>query len=97
MVERLERAIDATENARDLLFGSFDLYLGRASQRTNDVMKALTLISAIFLPGIILAGVMGMNFKLVFFDDPSNFFIVVAGMVGASLVILAIARWRHWV
>jgi Mg2+ and Co2+ transporter CorA len=97
IVERLERAIDSVENARELLIGSFDLYLGRSSQRTNDVMKALTLISAIFLPGIILAGIMGMNFKLDFFDNPENFYIVVATMLIASVGIMAVARWRHWI
>ena len=97
IVERLERAIDAVENARELLVGSFDLYLGQTSQRTNDVMKALTLISAIFLPGVVLAGVMGMNFKQPFFDVPANFFVVVAVMVVSSLAILVVARWRHWI
>jgi magnesium/cobalt transport protein CorA len=97
IVQRLERAIDGVENARELLVGSFDLYLGRASQRTNDVMKALTLISAIVLPGIVLAGVMGMNFKLPFFDDANNFFIVVGVMIAFALVIIGGARWRRWV
>jgi magnesium transporter len=97
IIERLERAIDGLENARELLVGSFDLYLGRASQRTNDVMKVLTLVSAIALPGIVLAGVMGMNFKLAFFDDPANFFVVVAAMAIFSVAILAMARWRRWI
>jgi magnesium transporter len=97
IVQRLERAIDGLENARELLVGSFDLYLGRASQRTNDVMKALTLLSAIALPGVVVAGVMGMNFKAGFFDDPDNFFVVVAAMIAFALAILGVARWRHWV
>jgi magnesium transporter len=97
IVQRLERAIDGLENARELLVGSFDLYLGRASQRTNDVMKVLTLVSAIALPGIVLAGVMGMNFKLPFFDESSNFFIVVGAMVLFAGAILGIARLRRWI
>jgi Mg2+ and Co2+ transporter CorA len=97
IIERLERAIDGLENARELLVGSFDLYLGRASQRTNDVMKVLTLVSAIALPGIVLAGVMGMNFKLPFFDEPSNFFVVLASMVVFAVAILGAARWRRWI
>jgi magnesium transporter len=96
-VQRLERAIGGLENARELLVGSFDLYLGRASQRTNDVMKALTLLSAIALPGVVVAGVMGMNFKAGFFDDPNNFFVVIAAMIAFSIAILGVARWRHWV
>lgn len=97
IIQRLERAIDGIENARELLVGSFDLYLGRASQRTNDVMKVLTLVSAIALPGIVLAGVMGMNFKLGFFDESSNFFLVVAAMVTFAIAILGVARWRRWI
>jgi Mg2+ and Co2+ transporter CorA len=60
-------------------------------------MKVLTLVSAIALPGIVLAGVMGMNFKLGFFDDPANFFVVVAAMAVFAIAILAVARWRNWV
>jgi Mg2+ and Co2+ transporter CorA len=97
MAQRLERAIDGVENARELLVGSFDLYLGRSSQRTNDVMKILTLVSAIALPGIVLAGVMGMNFKLGFFDEASNFFVVVGAMVAFAIAIIGVARWRNWI
>jgi magnesium/cobalt transport protein CorA len=96
-IQRLERAIDGIENARELLVGSFELYLGRSSQRTNDVMKVLTLISAIALPGIVLAGVMGMNFKLPFFDDPANFWLVAGAMVVFAVLILGVARARHWI
>lgn len=95
--QRLERAIDGVENARELLVGSFDLYIGRASQRTNDVMKVLTLISAIALPGIVLAGVMGMNFDVPIFDEAGNFYIVVAVMAFMAAGILAVARWRAWI
>jgi magnesium/cobalt transport protein CorA len=97
IVDRLERAIDAVENARELLVGSFDIYLGRSAQRSNDVMKVLTLISAIALPAIVLAGVMGMNFEVPFFEDPNNYFIVVGSMIVFGLVIVGIARWRRWV
>lgn len=95
--ERLERAIDAIENARELLVGTFDLYLGRASQRTNDTMKALTVVSAIALPAVVVAGVMGMNFHLGFFDEPANFFVVIGAMLVASATIVGLARWRGWI
>jgi magnesium transporter len=97
IVQRLERAIDGVENARELLVGSFDLYLGRASQRTNDVMKALTLLSAIALPGVVVAGVMGMNFKAPIFEDANNFYLVIGAMITFSLAILGVARWCRWI
>jgi magnesium transporter len=97
LADRLDRAIDAAENARELLVGSFDLYLGRAAQRTNEVMKALTIVSAVLLPSIVLAGIMGMNFKLPFFEDVQNFWLVIGAMLALAATILVVARLRRWI
>lgn len=96
-IERLERAIDGADKARELLVGSFDIYLGRSAQRSNDVMKTLTTVSAVALPAIVLAGIMGMNFKLSFFDQPDNFWVVIGSMLALALGILAVSRWRRWI
>ena len=69
LTDRLDRTIDAVENLRSLLLGTFDIHMARAAKDANDVMKVLTLVSAVFLPAVVLAGVMGMNFQLAFFDD----------------------------
>lgn len=95
--DRLERALDATENAREQLLGSFDLVMTRVGQRTNDVMRVLTVISAVLLPSVVVAGVMGMNFKAPLFDDPGNFQLVIGLMAAMAVVILVVARLRHWI
>ena len=97
LTDRLDRTIDAVENLRTLLLGTFDLHMARAAKDANDVMKVLTLVSAVFLPSVVLAGVMGMNFKLAFFDTPENFFIVIAAMIGLALALIALAVKRGWV
>jgi magnesium transporter len=97
LVDRLEQAISGVERIRELLVGSSDIYLGRMAQRSGDVMKALTILSAVLLPAVVLAGVMGMNFKLGFFDDPSHFWLVVAGMLGLAGLILGVARLWRWI
>lgn len=96
LAERLERTIEATGSARDLLLGSFDVYMARAAHRTNNVMKVLTVLNAILLPSIVLAGVMGMNFKIPFFEEPGNFFLVVGGMLALAAAIIGVSRWRGW-
>lgn len=96
-IDRLERAIDGVDKTRELLVGSFDIYLGRSAQRSNDVQKTLTLVSAIALPAIVLAGIMGMNFKLPFFDESGNFWIVIATMVTLATAIIGVSRWRAWI
>jgi magnesium transporter len=40
-----------------------ELYLSSSSQRTNEVMKVLTIIATVFIPLTFLAGVYGMNFE----------------------------------
>lgn len=97
LVDRLEMTISGVERARELLVGSSDIYLGRLGQRANDVMKALTILSAVLLPAVVLAGVMGMNFKLGFFDNPENFWLVVLAMLGSASLVLGVARLRHWI
>jgi magnesium transporter len=94
--DRLERAIDSIEVLRQGLLGTYDIYMGRTSQRGNDVMRVLTLVSALFLPSLVVAGIMGMNFRVGFFDQPGNFFIVLALMVAMGVGLLLAARWRRW-
>jgi magnesium transporter len=97
IVDRLERTVDAVENARELLIGTFDVYMASEAQRTNEVMKTLTILSAILLPAVVLAGVMGMNFRIGFFDNPENFWIAIGAMLGLAVVVLGVARWRGWI
>jgi Mg2+ and Co2+ transporter CorA len=94
---RLDRALDAVENVREQLVGTFDLVMTRTSEHTNDVMRMLTVISAVLLPSVVIAGVMGMNFRVPLFEEPSNFLLVVGAMVALAVTILAFARWRRWI
>jgi magnesium transporter len=96
LTERLDRALDAVQNLRELLLGTFDIYMGRAAQDANDVMKALTLVSAVFLPAVVLAGIMGMNFQLPFFETLDHFWLVIGAMVGLAAAILIVAKVRRW-
>lgn len=54
--------MDLIESYRDLVSGLMDTYLSMVGLRTNEVMRVLTVISAIFIPLTFLAGVYGMNF-----------------------------------
>lgn len=48
---------------RDILGGMHDTYLTSISNRMNEVMKMLTIISTIFIPLTFIVGVYGMNFE----------------------------------
>jgi magnesium transporter len=52
------------ENYRDLLSDLMETYMSAVSQRTNEIMKVLTIISTIFVPLTFFAGVYGMNMPI---------------------------------
>jgi magnesium transporter len=60
--DHLVRIHDITESLRDLISGALDTYLSAISNRTNDIMKTLTLVTVMFMPMSFLAGFFGMNF-----------------------------------
>jgi len=57
------QVIDSLETFRDTLSGMLDIYLSSVSNRMNEVMKVLTVISTIFIPLTLIASIYGMNFR----------------------------------
>ncbi len=55
--------IDTIETYRDSLSSMLDIYLSSVSNRMNEIMKVLTVISTIFIPLTFITGLYGMNFK----------------------------------
>jgi magnesium/cobalt transport protein CorA len=94
---RMTQALDAAREAKESTFGSFDLLVTRIGQRTNDIMKVLTLVTVILLPATVLGGIMGMNFQVGLFDQAWVFWVVIATMLGIAVVVLAVARARDWI
>ncbi|SIO03201.1 magnesium transporter [Singulisphaera sp. GP187] len=60
--DHVVRIHDITESLRDLISGALDTYLSAISNRTNDIMKAFTLVTVMFLPLSFLTSFFGMNF-----------------------------------
>jgi magnesium transporter len=62
LYDHLVRIHDISESLRDLIAGTLETYLSVISNRTNEIMKTLTVVSVMFLPMSFLAGFFGMNF-----------------------------------
>jgi len=61
--DHLVRIYEIIDVIRDMATGTLEVYLNATSVRLNEVMKALTIVSTIFLPLSFVAGIYGMNFK----------------------------------
>ena len=94
---RLEEAVQAARDSREAVVGAFDVVIASTGERTNEIMKILALASVLILPGTLIAGVMGMNFRLGVFETTAYFWVVVAVMLVVAIVTLALARMRDWV
>ncbi|MDP4192934.1 MAG: magnesium/cobalt transporter CorA, partial [Bacteroidota bacterium] len=63
LYDHVVQLIDTNENYRDMVAGMMDIYLSSISNRLNEVMKILTIISTFFIPLNFIAGLYGMNFN----------------------------------
>jgi magnesium transporter len=91
------QVIDTVETYRDLLSGMLDLYLSSISNRTNEVMKFLTVIGTIFMPLTFLVGVYGMNFKhFPELEWHNGYFVLWGVMIAVALLMVAYFRKKRW-
>jgi magnesium transporter len=97
LLARFESTVQEARDAREAIVGSFDVLIARGGHRTNEIMKVLTLTSVILLPGALLAGVMGMNFKVGLFDHPMLFWVVLALIAAIAPVAIGFAKLRDWI
>jgi magnesium transporter len=85
-----------TETYRDLLTGSLDIYLSAVANRTNEVMKVLTVYGTVALPLVIITGFFGMNLKLPWMDSPHGTLYAVGLMGISTLGVLYYFRRKGW-
>jgi magnesium transporter len=94
---RYESVLQEARDAREAIVGSFDVLIARGGHHTNQIMKVLTLASVILLPGALLAGVMGMNFKVGLFSHTALFWVVVGIIIAFAPLTIGFAKLRDWI
>jgi magnesium transporter len=92
------QVIDTIETYRDMLSGMLDIYLSSMSNRLNEIMKVLTIISTIFIPLTFIVGWYGMNFKhMPELEWPWSYPMVIMVMLIIVLVMLFYFRKKKWI
>ena len=96
-LENVLRLTDAIDQQRDQLLNVKDTYLSVISQRTNEIMKVLTLFSAIMLPLTFIAGIYGMNFEhMPELSSRYGYFVVLGAMAVVAAAMVVWFRRRNW-
>lgn len=98
--DHLIRYTELIEGARETVGDLMQTHLAAASNRLNQVMKLLTMISTVVLPMNLVAGVYGMNFEdsaAPSFHSPWGFAFALGLMGMTGVAAYALFRWRRWV
>ena len=91
------RGMDLVETYRDLLTGGLDIYLTQMANRTNDIVKGLTILATIMLPLTLVTGYFGMNFEYIpFLKDPNGIWYTTGGLLAITIAMLAWFKHRKW-
>lgn len=83
--------LEQLEDLRELLTGLLDIYLNSVSNRVNLEVRTLTLLTTVFMPAALVAGIFGMNFRnMPWLDSPDGFWSALALMGGVAVGLFAV-------
>lgn len=93
-IQRVKRfAVDQQSQVEALV----QLHFSAVAHRTNEIMRVLTILSAVFLPLSLIAGIFGMNFE--FMPELKwrySYFVALGGMVALAIGLLVLLRRKRW-
>jgi len=95
--EHIVQVAENTENVRDMANGLMDVHISTSNTRLGNITKVLTIVSAVFIPLNLLAGIYGMNFEVLpLKDHPYGFLIVIMSMILIASVLFLYFRFKKW-
>ncbi len=95
--DHVYRISEGVDSLRDLLQGALDAYLSTVANRSNEVMKVLTVVATIVLPLNVLTGLFGTNFNtLPGAESPYGFWVFCGVLLIAGLASTILFRFRRW-
>ena len=94
--DHLARIVESIESNRDLLGNALDAYLSAQSQRTNEIMKALAILSAVFMPLTFITGFFGQNFEHLPFGSDKLMYSMLLSCLVLPAVLLVWFKKRNW-
>ena len=95
--DHIYRVAEMLESFRDVLSSSLEVYLTVVANRTNEVVKVLTVFSIILMSASFLAGLYGMNVHLPGAQSKASFYVLLGMMATFSVVLLIFFRKRRWI
>ena len=94
VLEHIERVVHHVRRLEQSAETAVQMHFSAQSHRTNDIMRTLTALTAVFLPLNLIAGIFGMNFEFIPFTHVHNGFWWAMGTMAVIASSLVIVFWR---
>lgn len=96
--DHLTKALDNLENQREDIANTISIQLNLNTQKLNDLIKFLTVISSSILPASLIAGIFGMNFaNMPLIGMGSGFAIALLLMLCSGFIVVMYFKFRKWI
>ncbi len=96
ILDYYQRMWDMTEDYEELIEGLSKTFDSLQANKINEIMKVLTMVSAILLPLTFITGLYGMNLGLPFQSEPNSFWVVIVAMIGIAATMIFYFKKRRW-
>jgi len=97
LIEHIDRVLRHARTIEGQAESAVQLYFAATSHRTTEIMRLLTLITAVFMPLTLITGVFGMNFDFIpGLHKPYGFWISLVAMIAVVIGMLLYFRGRRW-
>jgi len=101
LYDRTISLMEVVDTHREEIQDIVDLIINAQTLTTNNIIRVLTIISAIFLPLTLIAGIYGTNFGRGFSVPGSNFtygfYVMIVVMIGVAVVLISVFRRKGWI
>lgn len=98
LVEHIQRVLHHARGQESSIDSAVQLHFSATAFRTAEIMRVLTVLTAIFLPMTLVTGIFGMNFHAMpLVDAPHGFWIILAAMALIGVVMLVVFTVRRYV
>jgi magnesium transporter len=95
--DNLNQCIETTENYREILSDQLNIYHTTVSSHLNDIMKFMTVFSAIFIPLSLIAGIYGTNFEHVpELHMRYGYYFMWVIMIAVAIVMTLVFKRKKW-
>ena len=100
LYDRTIQLVEVVDAHREEMSNIRDILVNVQTMNTNNIIRVLTIISAIFLPLTLIAGIYGTNFRSSYLPEANNpygFYIMIAIMITVASTLALIFKQRGWI